>query len=150
MSAFDLLLAGSSGSATPSGSSSTVHGPPGCKAQEQFGDLSRRRENALRDVKGTARWWKFVIRKVVPNSHETIAAELRCILCQTELSTSNHYHSHFSDEHCSKIKASPELALELLATFNKAADNAAPKTAQRQQRNRLCSSLTISAKQANL
>lgn len=95
MSAFDSLLAGSSGSAAPSGSPSTVRGPPGCKAQEQFGDLSTRRENALRDVKGTARWWKFVIRKVVPNSQETVAAELQCILCQTELSTRNHYHRIF-------------------------------------------------------
>ncbi|DBB01703.1 TPA: hypothetical protein ACH3X1_000329 [Trebouxia sp. C0004] len=96
MSAFDRLLAGSSGSAAPSGSSQTSNDPSSPlplldKADKRFVELSRRRTNALSDAKGTARWWKFseVLRKTDPVSEETIAVQLRCLLCQTELSASN-------------------------------------------------------------
>ncbi len=54
MSAFDRLLAGSSGSAAPSGSSQTSNDPssplpPLNKAEKRFVELSRRRTNALSD-----------------------------------------------------------------------------------------------------
>ena len=138
MSAFDRLLAGSSGSAAPSGSSQTSNDPssplpPLNKAEKRFVELSRRRTNALSDAKGTARWWKFleVLRKTDPVSEETIAVQLRCLLCQTELSASNESRiatSHLRNAGCSKVKASPDLALAVLAAFGKAAENAAPES----------------------
>ena len=74
MSAFDLLLAGSVGSATPSGSSQTVNELAVTKAEKRFLDLSRRRAKALSETQGTAGWWKFleVVHKVDPESEETI------------------------------------------------------------------------------
>ena len=63
MSAFDLLkdlLAGTSGSATPSGSSQTVNEPTVGKAEKRFADLSRRRASVLSDAKSTAHWWKYL------------------------------------------------------------------------------------------
>lgn len=134
MSAFDRLLAGSSGSATPSASSQTVNEPSIGKAEKRYAELSRRRANALSDAKGTARWWKFleVMRKVDTESEETLAVWLRCVLCQAELSASNESRiatSHLKKAGCSKVKATPDLALEVLAAFGPAADSAASETA---------------------
>ena len=53
-SAFDLLLARSSGSATSSESSQTVNEPTVGKAEKRFADLSRRRASVLSVAKGTA------------------------------------------------------------------------------------------------
>ena len=63
MSAFDLLLAGSFGLATPS---QTVNDTTFSKAEKRFVDISRRRATVLTDAKSTAYWWKYsdVGRKV--------------------------------------------------------------------------------------
>ncbi len=128
MSAFDRLLAGSSGSAAPSGSSQTSNDPssplpPVNKAEKRFVELSRRRTNALNDAKGTARWWKFleVLRKTDPVSEETIAVQLRCLLCQTELSASNESRiatSHLRNAGCCKVQASWSFCAQLLMSFS--------------------------------
>ncbi|KAL3150367.1 hypothetical protein ABBQ32_000206 [Trebouxia sp. C0010 RCD-2024] len=87
----------------------------------------------MSDAKGTARWWRFleVLHKTDPVSEGTIAVQLRCLLCQPELSASNESRiatSHLRNAGYSKVKASPDLALAVLAAFGKAADNAAPES----------------------
>ena len=77
MSAFDLLLARSTGSATPSGSSQTVNGLAVTKAEKRFLDLSRRRANALSEIKGTAGWWKSA-PETAPDATEEEALLLLC------------------------------------------------------------------------
>ena len=65
----------------------------------------------MSDAKGTAHWWECleVGRKVDPDSEETLAVLLRCLLCQSDFSASNESRiaaSHMKNAGCSKVKAS--------------------------------------------
>ena len=119
---FDLLLAGSSGSAT--GSSQTVNDTTVSKAEKRFADLSRRRATVLSDAKSTAHRWKClnVGRKVYvdldPDSEETLAVLLRCLLCQSDFSASNESRiatCHLKNAGYSKVLIKAELILSASA-----------------------------------
>ena len=77
MSALQQLIANSA--AESQGSQSEA----GNKFEKRFNELTRRRENALKDTKGTARWWLWLIPMLVcdPDTKEATRVELQCALC---------------------------------------------------------------------
>ena len=128
LSALDRLMTAASSGITPSDSSeSTVD--PGSKVAKRFSELEKRRAKALKDTKGTARWWKFftVVCTRDKDTDEITAVHLQCSLCDTQLSATNESRiatSHLKNAACSKVKTDPEAAAVVAKAFIKSAESA--------------------------
>ena len=128
MSALDRLMTAASSGITPSDSSeSTVD--PGSKVAKRFSELEKRREKALKDTKGTARWWKFfaVVCTRDKDTDEITAVHLQCSLCDMQLSATNESRiatSHLKNAACSKVSTEPEAAAVVAKAFIKSAESA--------------------------
>ncbi|DBA75879.1 TPA: hypothetical protein ACH3X1_010277 [Trebouxia sp. C0004] len=95
--------------------------------------LERRREKALKDTKGTARWWKFfqVVTSRDLQTDEATAVHLLCTLCDTKLSATNESRiatNHLKHAGCSKVRSDTEIAAQAAAAFIK---DAAPEQQDR-------------------
>ena len=88
MSALDRLMTAASSGVAPS-DSSQKSGDAASKVAKRFSELDKRREKALKDTKGTARWWKFFTVECTPDkdTDEITAVHLQCSLCNMQLST---------------------------------------------------------------
>lgn len=127
MNAFDRLIANSA--ATPdsgeTGSSSSN------KHEARYELLNKRRNKALKDTKGFAKWWKWLIPCLTLDSDtdERSGVYLQCSLCEAHLSATNESRiatSHFKNAACKAIKSDPVVAAEIAAAFvNKPAESAA-------------------------
>lgn len=98
----------------------------GNKVEKRFNELNRRRENALKDSKGTARWWLWLIPVLVcdPDTKEAVKVELQCALCSLKLSASNESRlaaSHLRAAGCKVVQSDPKVAAKVAAAFLKPA-----------------------------
>ncbi|DBB00961.1 TPA: hypothetical protein ACH3X1_000874 [Trebouxia sp. C0004] len=121
-----LMTAASSGAASNSSNSSAYDDN---KIEKRACELERRREKALKDTKGTARWWKFfqVVTSRDLQTDEATAVHLLCTLCDTKLSATNESRiatTHLKHAGCSKVKSDTEIAAQVAAAFIK---DAAPE-----------------------
>ena len=128
MSALDRLMSAASNGAAPSESSQTS-GDIASKVEKRFSELKRRREKALKDTKGTARWWKFftIVCTRDKDTDDMTAVHLQCSLCNTKLSATNESRiasSHLKNAACSKVKTDPETAAVVAQAFIKSAVSA--------------------------
>ena len=128
MSALDRLMTAASSGVAPSDSSQTTS-DPGSKVAKRFSELEKRREKALKDTRGTARWWKFftVVCTCDKDTDEITAVHLQCSLCDMQLSATNESRiatSHLKNAACSKVKTDPEAAAVVAKAFIKSAESA--------------------------
>ena len=131
MSALQQLIANSA--AESQGSQSEA----GNKFEKRFNELTRRRENALKDTKGTARWWLWLIPVLVcdPDTKEATRVELQCALCSLKLSASNESRiagSHLKTAGCKVVQSDPEVAAKVAAAFLKPAAAAEDASADKE------------------
>ncbi|DBA92131.1 TPA: hypothetical protein ACH3X1_015856 [Trebouxia sp. C0004] len=127
MSAIQRLMTTASSGAASNSSNSSAYDDN--KIEKRACELERRREKALKDTKGTARWQKFfqVVTSRDLQTDEATAVHLLCTLCDTKLSATNESRiatTHLKHAGCSKVKSNTEIAAQVAAAFIK---DAAPE-----------------------